>query len=382
MEKFSAFRDPGTGIQPFLTPVPPVGSNILANVLLPFGYVVGILRITLILALAAIYAILVQGVCLILTPVPPLYRAVSYVITALLARLVLLLVGLWWIPVEQVTRKRARGSKLSESWNPKAGDLIVPNWASWIEILWLAFRFDPIFTLPVSSPVDLTTSTSQSSTPVTSTPGRRTGTGSAAISSPSTRKATPRASIVGFRPVSLLSMILATGNVPLDSESCKDYLSLEEIRSKADRPVVVFPECTTSNGRGLLRFADVFKGVDVPVKKFKVFLMCVRYDPPTALAPTLSQSIPSSTLNPLMHIFKLTTSFLPLTLSIRLLAPSESPSSGSFLLSDFLTGGHYEDPLSECCAALIAQIGKFKRTGLGWEDKAAFLEFYRDKKRS
>lgn len=71
-------------------------------------------------------------------------------------------------------------------------------------------------------------------------------------------------------------MIRATGNIPLDSSSCTDYVSLEEIRSKANRPIVVFPECTTSNGRGLLRFADVFKGVDVPVTGFSVFVMCVR----------------------------------------------------------------------------------------------------------
>ena len=76
--------------------------------------------------------------------------------------------------------------------------------------------------------------------------------------------------------MSLLAMIRATGSIPLNSSSCKDYVSLEEIRSKADRPVVVFPECTTSNGRGLLRVADVFRGVNVPVKGFNVFVMCVR----------------------------------------------------------------------------------------------------------
>ncbi|KAK7695473.1 hypothetical protein QCA50_000109 [Cerrena zonata] len=380
MEKFSAFRDPGTGIQPFLTPLPPVGSEVLKNVLLPFGFLVGAIRTTLVVILAALYVLLVESFCRILAPVPPLYRLVSYLFTAIISRLVLLIVGLWWIPVEKVTRKRGRGAKAPDSWKPKVGDVIVSNWASWIELLWLAFRFNPIFVLPVSSPVDLSTKSSTSD-PITSTPGRRTGTGSAAISSPKTRKPTPCATIVGFRQVSLLSMIRATGNIPLDSTSCNDYVSLEEIRTKADRPIVVFPECTTSNGRGLLRFADVFKGVDVPVTGFSVFVMCVRYDPPTNLTSSLSHSIPSS-LNPLTHIFKLSTSFVPLTLSIRLLAPAESPSSRSFLLSDFLLGGYYDDQLSECCAALIAQIGKFKRTGMGWEDKAAFLEFYQGKKRS
>jgi hypothetical protein len=73
---------------------------------------------------------------------------------------------------------------------------------------------------------------------------------------------------------------------------------------------------------------------------------------------------------------------MPLTLSIRLLAPSESPSSGVFLLSDALpNGGSSEDVLSEVCANLIAQLGKMKRTGMGWEDKALFLEFYRGKQK-
>lgn len=106
-----------------------------------------------------------------------------------------------------------------------------------------------------------------------------------------------------------------------------------------------------------------------------------RYDPPTPLTPTLSRSIASSTLNPLSHIFKLTTTFVPLTLSIRLLAPSESPSSGSFVVSEVITTGKTEDMLSEACASLIAQIGKMKRVGMGWEDKAAFLEFYKAKRK-
>ncbi|OBZ76822.1 hypothetical protein A0H81_04004 [Grifola frondosa] len=174
-------------------------------------------------------------------------------------------------------------------------------------------------------------------------------------------------------------MLRATARLPLPLTEAQAS-SLESIRSTATRPVVVLPECTTSNGRGLLRFADVFCDVRVPVMQFKVFVMCVRYDPPTAFSPTLAQPIPSAVLNPLPHIFSLASSLVPLTLSIRLLAPSEAPSSGAFLLSDFLTGDAVPDQLSECCAALIAQIGRFKRLGMGWEDKVAFLELYKNKK--
>ncbi|KAI0921305.1 hypothetical protein AcW1_004674 [Taiwanofungus camphoratus] len=380
MEKFSAFRDPGTGIQPFLRPVPPTGSETLAKLVLPFRYLIGAVRTLLVVVLGLLYA-LIGGVCLVLRPVPILHRVVTHAFTALIVRLVLLILGLPWIPVEVVTRKRGRGAKATEVWNPGPGNIIVSNWASTIEILWLAVRFNPIFVLPIYSSADLPMASSHANFPVSRTPGLRTGTGSAAISQPSARTPTKRVFIRGFRQVSLLSILRATGRVPIaDDASVSKAESLEQIRSQADRPVVVFPECTTSNGRGLLRFAELFRGVDMPVAKFKVFVMCARYDPPTALRPTMTHPIPAANANPLAHFFSLTTSLVPLTLSIRLLSPSESPSSGSFLSSEFITADKSKDPLSEACASLIAQIGKMKRVGLGWEDKVAFLEFYRGKK--
>lgn len=66
--------------------------------------------------------------------------------------------------------------------------------------------------------------------------------------------------------------------------------------------------------------------------------------------------------------------------SIRLLNPSESPSSPLFTVSEITTDTE-EDQLTEVCAVLIAQIGKMKRMSLGWEDKTSFLKFYEDKKR-
>lgn len=51
------------------------------------------------------------------------------------------------------------------------------------------------------------------------------------------------------------------------------------------------------------------------------------------------------------------------------------------MVSEVVTTGKTEDMLSEACASLIAQIGKMKRVGMGWEDKAAFLEFYRAKRK-
>ncbi|KAG6857342.1 hypothetical protein H0H87_005645 [Tephrocybe sp. NHM501043] len=55
------------------------------------------------------------------------------------------------------------------------------------------------------------------------------------------------------------------------------------------------------------------------------------------MAPTLSLSIQSPSLNPLPHLFSLASSLTLPTISIRLLAPSESPNSQLFIVSEINT---------------------------------------------
>jgi hypothetical protein len=86
-------------------------------------------------------------------------------------------------------------------------------------------------------------------------------------------------------------------------------------------------------------------------------------------------------LNPLFGFFSIAASVSASNVvSIRLLAQSESPSSSVFATSDYVTSD-VVDELAEVSAALIGNLGKIKRTGQGWEDKAAFLAFYRKKNR-
>ncbi|KAI0036039.1 hypothetical protein K488DRAFT_41979 [Vararia minispora EC-137] len=379
MEKFSAYRDPGTGIQPFLTPVPAVTVNSVFIALVPLRYVFGAIRMACALLLAVLHLLFVEGVCRVLMPIKPLHHAVSCIFTAITCRLALLFLGLAWIPTEQFTRKRGQVLRLAQSnepFRPGPGDLIVSNWISWIEILYLAFRFNPVFVLPVVSTVEKTFTSSSSSV---QTPGRRTGTGSAAISGPSIRSTVERIPVIGFQRVSLFSMVTFTGNVPSGGET-GSIKTLEEICRYARSPVAVFPECTTSNGRGLLRFAEIFKGWAVPTKGHKVFVACFRCDPPNAFMPTLSHSIPTSA-NPLSHAFSLASSFVPLSLSVRFLAPSDSPSSGSFMPSEIVGIDVGGDTLAASCAGLISQLGKLRKVQFGWEEKAAFLALYHSKRR-
>ena len=131
--------------------------------------------------------------------------------------------------------------------------------------------FDPIFVLPVAP--------KPSSAPTLApTTGRHTGTGSAALKTLSV----PHTPLSGFHTVPLLRLLVLTGYTPASYDiPASGARTLEQIRKEAKangKAVVVFPECTTSNGRGLLRFAKgVFGGESVPVRGYGVWVMCVRY---------------------------------------------------------------------------------------------------------
>ncbi|KAG9317566.1 hypothetical protein JVU11DRAFT_1773 [Chiua virens] len=375
MEKFSAFRDPGTGIQPFLPPVPPSEHHLLFSLLAPVRVTLAVLRSALVIAIAVLHLFLVNVLCILFIPVPPFRRLVEGASTVTLSRLALFVLGFLWIPEEQVARKR--GKSMDMPWSPKAGDIIVSNWSSWIDVLWLAYRFNPVFVFPVADEMTPAVPPPTDREAISYKPGRKTGTGSAAISTP-TRNISPRMPIRGFRRMSLLSMIQATGGTPWLPSS--GFTSIETIRKSAQRPVVVFPECTTSNGRGLLRFARVFEGYNVPVKGYDVFVLCTRYNPPTVFEPSLTHPI-ASAFNPLSHLFTITTSLSSQSMSVRMLPLSESPSSQLFVVSDVVQEPSV-DMLSEVCEVLIARIGKMKRVGFGWEDKVSFLDLYRGRQQS
>lgn len=134
---------------------------------------------------------------------------------------------------------------------------------------------NPVFVLPVPEYLPQFEKTTPASVPVSNRPGRATGTGSANVQTSEKHSTVPSVPFKGFRRVSLLQMISLTGHFPPYFKDDSRVYSLEEIRKSSGRPVVVFPECTTSNGRGLLRFANVFKQ-DIPVKGYQVFIMCLR----------------------------------------------------------------------------------------------------------
>jgi hypothetical protein len=168
---------------------------------------------------------------------------------------------------------------------------LISNWVSWIELLWFAYRFvlslqslthgsflivpqpfvsyfrpsirfNPIFALPYPSN-PLSPPSTAPHAPHTPPPSN--------ISPPLT-------------PLSLAQLLLFTGHTPASlpppAHTATTLPSLQR-RAKAEgRPICVLPEGTTTNGRGLLRFVDVFGDGQSRRRgeegRFGVWLCCVK----------------------------------------------------------------------------------------------------------
>ena len=92
----------------------------------------------------------------------------------------------------------------------------------------------------------------------------------------------PPTPLAGFHPVPLPRLLALTGCTPasygVPTAAARALDAIRRDAKAAGRAVVVLPECTTSNGRGVLRFArGVFGGARVPVRGYGVWVMCVRY---------------------------------------------------------------------------------------------------------
>jgi len=91
MEKFTKFRDPGTGIAPFL----PIAPRSRTPLVLPFELIIYLIRIPLVFLVFGLEIVLVEGVGeLCLRRVLP---GVLVWIKWFFLRTILWLCGIWWI---------------------------------------------------------------------------------------------------------------------------------------------------------------------------------------------------------------------------------------------------------------------------------------------
>ncbi|KAI9207697.1 uncharacterized protein BJ171DRAFT_578817 [Polychytrium aggregatum] len=317
MEKFSRWRDPGTGIQPFLPPKPPRvdGSGVKGAVSVLETYILGPPLAVVKGLLVGILGLFFLGLNNIgsLLAIPILHRLWMQLISALVLRPLLFLFGFYYIPFETVTLRKGmrRGDAVESHLQRKiqSGDIIAANHNSYIDILILQCFYAPVFTT------------------------------------------VSEAGLV--RSISFLEALLTTGNEPR-LKSSSNHVPLSQLG-------------TTSNGRGLLRFLPVFNHVDL--NETTIHIVGLKYD--------YEQYCPAYTCGDKQsHVYGLLTQFVN-HVSIKLLPASEcaiDPKS----IPVGIAVNPLEGVVGTQVSNYLGQILRTRKTGQGATDKVDFLDYYRE----
>ncbi|KAI9047984.1 hypothetical protein LZ554_007782 [Drepanopeziza brunnea f. sp. 'monogermtubi'] len=228
MEKYSQFRDRGSGIAPFF----PVAST-PAGIYFPAHVFLFLFKLPFFVTVAATYFLFLQWF-----PLGSLFKkAILWMILGI--------PGIWWIDLQIDGVKKGSLAKKHEGRVPQPADIIASSFTSPIDSLYLAAIFDPIFT----------------------------------ISYPHTRQ---------VQYVSLLGAILRAlsrpHEFPPEGAKMTDLKTL--VAEHPKRVIVVFPECTTTNGKGILPFSPSL--LTTP-SRTKIFPISLRYSPPDITTPVPRQ---------------------------------------------------------------------------------------------
>ncbi|KAF2107116.1 hypothetical protein BDV96DRAFT_606700 [Lophiotrema nucula] len=265
MEKYSQFRDKGTAIAPFF----PVSTPPSSAVWTPVHIFLFTIRAPAVFCLSIFHFVILE------------FLPVGSFVRRCLLWLLLAVPGVWWVDLQVDGVKRgygythpamagfhstplsfyyawrsisaenaARNRKLAVSPDhlPYEGTIIASSFTSPLDPLYLAGIFSPIFTR----------------------------------SYPSTRK---------VEPISLFrAILLAFSNPTVDPPNPKLLVTLEELKNNNPRSIIcVFPECTTTNGRGILPFSPSLLTAD---PKTRIYPVNLRYTPGDITTP-----VPGSALS-------------------------------------------------------------------------------------
>ncbi|KAI5286979.1 hypothetical protein KEM55_000119, partial [Ascosphaera atra] len=232
------------------------------------------------------------------------------------------------------------------------GSVIASSFTSPIDALYLAAIFDPIFT----------------------------------VSYPYTHK---------VRQISLLEAILrafATPELlPPGQPHAQHLTTVSNILARnPDRIVAVFPECTTTNGKGILRLSPSLTGVGIGRKIYPVSL---RYTPADITTP-----VPATYISFLWYLLRKPTHCIRVRIAESIVVPAavtvpsdseaelETLTAGKAKSERETYGYDAENSLTGPRRELLAQVGeslarlaRVRRVGLGAKEKAEFAEVWRRK---
>ncbi|KAL2017115.1 hypothetical protein VTK56DRAFT_2587 [Thermocarpiscus australiensis] len=336
MEKFSQFRDRGSGVSPFMparTPSSPLATAVHAFIFF--------LRLPFFLTYAALYFLVLHHL-----PLPAVARK-------LLLWLLLAIPGIWWVDLQLDGVKRGSLSQQPASRVPHPGSVIAANFTSPIDALYLAAVFDPVF--------------------VAARPRSR-----------KVRRISLRAAI--WAALSGRAQFGGGGggddDQPPGPPGDDDNSGLTDLRALVarhrDRVVAVFPECGTTNGKGILPLSPAL--LTAPAET-AIFPVSLRYTPPDVTTPVPGLAAWAAFLWKLLarpthcirvriaegiHNTTQTADGLP-----------EDEAAGPVARPE--GEGHGDDPTPEeqrmldRVAEALARLGRAHRVGLTLKDKEAFV---------
>jgi 1-acylglycerol-3-phosphate O-acyltransferase len=326
MEKYSQFRDRGSGVSPFIPHTTPVSfmSMILHSMLFLF-------RLPFFISYALVYFCVLTHL-----PLPAVMRK-------LLLWGMLGIPGVWWVDLQLDGVKRGSLAQQDADRIPYGGSVIASQFTSPLDALYLAAIFDPIFI----------------------------------ISYPGTRR---------VRRVSLLSAIMAAlAPVTLEPPQGSGLTDLRALVDKyPQRAIVVFPEAGTTNGKGILPFSPSLLSTPADTRIFPVSL---RYTPQDITTPVPGAYLAFlwNLLSRPTHCIRVRIAEAVLNTSEARTNGFHDDSEAADAVEERLEG---EEPVTSAgqrvldkVGEALARLGRNKRVGLTLRDKARFVEAWKKGKK-
>ncbi|KAI1424745.1 hypothetical protein F5Y12DRAFT_429794 [Xylaria sp. FL1777] len=321
MEKYSQFRDRGSGISPFLPTTTP--TSLMAKIV---GTWIFILRLPVFVVYCAAYFLVLDHL-----PMPPILRK-------LLLWTLLAIPGIWWIDLQLDGVKRGSLSQQPPSRFPRERAVIAAQFTSPVDAVYLATIFDPIFV----------------------------------VSYPGTRKV-QRVSL--FRA---MTIALAPPNTTVPRSGLTDLRALVE--QNPHRVIAVFPEMTTTNGKGILPFSPSLLATPADAT---IFPVSMRYT-----APDITTPVPGAWTSFLWNLLSRPTHYIRVRLAEGV--SNTSAATNGLTHADMVGKVEKDDEddedeknltpeeqrLLDHVSDSLARLARNKRVGLTLRDKAAFVKVW------
>lgn len=243
--------------------------------------------------------------------------------------------GIWWVDLQLDGVKRGTLADQPRHRFPHGGAVIAANFTSPVDVVYLAAVFDPVFTRAF----------------------------------PGTRK---------VQRLGLLAAVLAALAPPpsaADRPADSELVSLRELLEQyPDRPIAVFPECTTTNGKAILPLSPSL--LDCPAD-VAIFPVSLRYTPADVTTP-----VPGRGLSFLWNLLSRPTTCIRVRIAEGQSNTSAASTNGASATNGELRsrGGvegnvtAEEQRVLDNIAEALARLGRVKRVGLTVEDKSAFVK--------